>query len=79
LPNEVFAQPGNTEVFAAELQAVKWLHSEAAARGFSSIEIQRRETRRIFAGAMGSAGLACERLAKGRHVHDNAIDAKFGG
>ena len=42
LPHEVFAQPGNTEVFATELQAVKWLHTEAAALGFSAIEIQRR-------------------------------------
>jgi hypothetical protein len=41
-PREVFAQQGRMEVFATELQAVKWLHSEAAARGFSSIEIERR-------------------------------------
>jgi len=42
LPEEVFARPGRMEVFATELQAVKWLHSEAAARGFTSIEIERR-------------------------------------
>jgi hypothetical protein len=42
LPNEVFAQQGNMDVFATELEAMKWLHTEAAARGFSSIEIQRR-------------------------------------
>jgi hypothetical protein len=42
VPNEVFAQQGRMEVFATELQAVKWLHTEAAGRGFSSIEIQRR-------------------------------------
>ena len=41
-PSEVFAQPGRMEVFATELQAVKWLHSEATARGFSSIELERR-------------------------------------
>ena len=32
--------PGDTEVFATE-QATKWLHAQAAARGFSSIEIRR--------------------------------------
>jgi hypothetical protein len=41
-PSDVFAQLGKTEVFASELQAMKWLHGEAAARGFSSIEIKRR-------------------------------------
>jgi len=41
-PDDVFAQPGETEVFASELQAVKWLHGQAAARGFSAIEIERR-------------------------------------
>ena len=39
--SEVFAQPGPTEVLATELQATKWLHTQAASRGFSSIEIQR--------------------------------------
>jgi hypothetical protein len=42
VPGEVFAQPGNTEVFATELQATKWLHTQAAARGFSSIDIERQ-------------------------------------
>jgi hypothetical protein len=41
VPSEVFAQQGDTEVFATELQATKWLHVQAAARGFSSIEIRR--------------------------------------
>ena len=41
VPNEVFAQQGEAEVFATELQATKWLHTQATARGFSSIEIQR--------------------------------------
>jgi hypothetical protein len=41
-PTDVFAQPGKMEVFATELQAVKWLHSEAAARGFTAIEIERK-------------------------------------
>ena len=41
LPSEFFAQHGKMEVFATELEAMKWPHNEAAARGFSSIEIQR--------------------------------------
>ena len=41
VPSEVFTQQGDTEVFATELQATKWLHAQAAARGFSSIEIRR--------------------------------------
>ena len=45
VPNDVFSQPGDTEVFATELQATKWLHSKAATRGFSSIEIERRSVR----------------------------------
>jgi len=36
------AQSGQTEVFATELQATKWLHMQATLRGFSSIEIQRQ-------------------------------------
>jgi hypothetical protein len=40
--NEVFAQQGGTNVFTSELDALKWLHTEAAERGFSSIEIQHR-------------------------------------
>lgn len=42
VPSEVFAQPGQTEVFASELQATKWLHTQATSRGFSSIEMQRQ-------------------------------------
>jgi hypothetical protein len=42
LPSDVFAQQGDTDVFATELQATKWLHTQAAARGFSSIEIRRQ-------------------------------------
>jgi hypothetical protein len=45
LPNEVFTQRGETEIFATELQATKWLHAQAAARGFSSIEIRRPAAR----------------------------------
>jgi hypothetical protein len=41
VPGEVFTQQGATEIFATELQATKWLHAQAAARGLSSIEIRR--------------------------------------
>jgi len=40
VPSEVFTQQGDTEVFATELQATKWVHTQATARGFSSIEIR---------------------------------------
>ena len=42
VPSDVFAQSGQTEVFATELQATKWLHTQATSRGFSFIEIQRQ-------------------------------------
>ena len=42
VPSEVFLQAGDTEVFATELQATKWVHTQAIARGFSLIEIKRR-------------------------------------
>jgi hypothetical protein len=42
LPGEVFTQQGDTVFFASELQATKWLHTQANARGFSSIEIRHR-------------------------------------
>jgi hypothetical protein len=42
VPNEVFAQKGETEIFATEIQATKWLHKQATERGFSSIEIERQ-------------------------------------
>jgi hypothetical protein len=41
-PGEAFTRQGDTEFFATELQATKWLHTQAAARGFSSIEIRRQ-------------------------------------
>jgi hypothetical protein len=44
LPDEVFTQQGETDVFASELQATKWLHTQATARGFSSIEIRHQRT-----------------------------------
>ena len=44
VPTEVFAQQGDTEVFTTELQAAKWLHTQATARGFSFIEIGPQRT-----------------------------------
>jgi hypothetical protein len=41
VPNEVFAQQGGINVFTSELYALKWLHTQAAEPGFSSIELQR--------------------------------------
>jgi hypothetical protein len=41
-PGVVFTEEGVSEVFATELQAMKWLHSQAATLGFSSIEIRRQ-------------------------------------
>ena len=40
VPSEIFTQQGDTEVFDTELQATKWVHTQATARGFSSIEIR---------------------------------------
>jgi hypothetical protein len=40
LPGEVFTQQGETDIFVSEMQATKWLHTQATARGFSSIEIR---------------------------------------
>ena len=41
VPSQVFTQR-DTEVFDTELQATKWVHTQATARGFSSIEIRTR-------------------------------------
>lgn len=41
VPGEVFTQQGDAELFATELQATKWLHIQAIARGCSTIEIKR--------------------------------------
>ena len=41
VPSQVFTQR-DTEVFDTELQATKWVHAQATARGFSSIEIRTR-------------------------------------
>jgi hypothetical protein len=42
VPTEVFTQQSDAEFFATELQATKWLHTQATARGFSSIELRRQ-------------------------------------
>ena len=41
VPHDVFTHQGDTEVFATEVQASKWLHTQATAHGFSFIEIKR--------------------------------------
>jgi hypothetical protein len=44
VPGEVFYQKGEFEVFDTELEATRWLHTQAGARGFSSVEIRRKVT-----------------------------------
>jgi hypothetical protein len=44
VPNDVFTREGDTKVFASEVQASKWLHTQASAHGFSFIEIKREMT-----------------------------------
>lgn len=46
LPGEVFTQQGDTEIFATELQATKWLHTQASERECSAIEIRPADARR---------------------------------
>lgn len=41
-PGEVFSQEGNSKVFSQEADAVKWLHTQAAALGFGAIDIRRK-------------------------------------
>ena len=45
VPGEVFTQQGDTEIFATELQATKWLHTQASERGCSAIEIRHADSR----------------------------------
>jgi hypothetical protein len=40
-PADVFTEQGDAEFFSTELQAAKWIHTQANARGFSSIELRR--------------------------------------
>jgi len=41
-PGEVFSQEGDSQVFGKEAEAMKWLHTQAANLGFSSIDIRRK-------------------------------------
>ena len=41
VPGEFFSRPGGIEFFATEMQATRWLHTEATARGCAAIEIKR--------------------------------------
>jgi hypothetical protein len=41
-PGEVFSREGESEVFAKEADAVKWLHTQASDQGFSTIDIRRK-------------------------------------
>ena len=40
-PTDVFTEQGDAEVFSNDIQTTKWLHTQATARGFSSIELRR--------------------------------------
>ncbi|HUU67406.1 MAG TPA: hypothetical protein VMW57_09045 [Methyloceanibacter sp.] len=42
MPGAVFSQEGDSKVFGAEAEAVKWLHTQASTLGFSSIDIRRK-------------------------------------
>jgi hypothetical protein len=42
VPSQVFRRQGDTKVFDTELQATKWVHTQATARGISSIELRTR-------------------------------------
>lgn len=52
LPGKVFTQQGHTDFFASELQATKWLHTQATARGFSSIELRHQGTEFTYGEAL---------------------------
>ncbi len=41
-PGQVFSQEGDSKVFNKEPEAVKWLHTQAADLGFSTIDIRRK-------------------------------------
>ena len=44
VPGEVFTQQGDAEIFATEVQATKWLHTQARERGCSAIEIRHADS-----------------------------------
>jgi hypothetical protein len=41
-PGAVFSEEGDSKVFGKEAEAVKWLHTQAADLGFSTIDIRRK-------------------------------------
>ena len=41
-PGAVFSQEGDSKVFPKEADAVKWLHTQANALGFSEITVRRK-------------------------------------
>ena len=41
-PGAVFSQQGDTQVFAKEAEAMKWLHTHANQLGFAAIDIRRK-------------------------------------
>jgi hypothetical protein len=64
VPGEVFTPQGDTEIFATELQATKWLHAEASKRGCSAIEIRNARShaparQSSLMRALKSAGVKC--------------------
>jgi hypothetical protein len=38
----VFSQQGDTQIFAKEAEAMKWLHLQASQLGYVSIDIRRK-------------------------------------
>jgi hypothetical protein len=42
IPGEVFSQAGDSQVFAKESDAMKWLHTQAGTLGYASIDIRRK-------------------------------------
>ena len=41
-PGVVFSQQGDSQVFAKEAEAMKWLHTQASQLGYASIDIRRK-------------------------------------
>jgi hypothetical protein len=41
-PGAVFSQQGDSQVFAKEADAMRWLHTQAGALGYASIDIRRK-------------------------------------
>ena len=41
-PGAVFSQQGDTQIFAKEAEAMRWLHMQASQLGYVSIDIRRK-------------------------------------